>query len=129
RCWRLRCNSDWYNALRWSVWSWVPVRGVAPAAVVAVARARPRARVARTLLVRRMVSSLEDISEPGVRHGPVWLVMGCPLPMTSLADRLLPDQLWQCIQPLLPPPPSHARGGAPRTVPDRACTAAISLTH
>src|SRR5215208_2157862 len=45
--------------------------------------------------------------------------------MTPLADRLLPDQLWQRIQPLLPPPPSHARGGAPRTVPDRACMAAI----
>ena len=47
--------------------------------------------------------------------------------MTTLADRLLPDQLWQRIQPLLPPPPSHARGGAPRTVPDRACMAAISF--
>src|SRR5512132_1757597 len=45
--------------------------------------------------------------------------------MTTLADRLLPDQLWQRIQPLLPPPPSHARGGAPRTVPDRAAMAAI----
>ena len=45
--------------------------------------------------------------------------------MTTLADRLLPDQLWQRIQPLLPPPPSQARGGAPRTVPDRACMAAI----
>src|SRR5881397_3313995 len=45
--------------------------------------------------------------------------------MTTLADRLLPDQLWQRIQPLLPPPPSRARGGAPRTVPDRACMAAI----
>src|SRR5919201_396446 len=45
--------------------------------------------------------------------------------MTTLADRLLPDQLWQRIQPLLPLPPSHARGGAPRTVPDRACMAAI----
>ena len=45
--------------------------------------------------------------------------------MTTLADRLLPDQLWQRIQPLLPPRPSHARGGAPRTVPDRACMAAI----
>jgi transposase len=45
--------------------------------------------------------------------------------MTTLADRLLPDQLWQRIEPLLPPPPSHARGGAPRTVPDRACMAAI----
>src|SRR5829696_6166291 len=45
--------------------------------------------------------------------------------MTTLADRLLPDQLWQRIEPLLPPPPSHARGGAPRTVSDRACMAAI----
>src|SRR5215208_3260738 len=45
--------------------------------------------------------------------------------MTTLADRLLPDQLWQRLQPLLPAPPSHARGGAPRTVPDRACMAAI----
>jgi transposase len=34
--------------------------------------------------------------------------------MSTLADRLLPDQLWQRIQPLLPPLPSHARGGAPR---------------
>jgi transposase len=45
--------------------------------------------------------------------------------MTTLADHLLPDQLWQRVQPLLPAPPSHARGGAPRTVPDRACMAAI----
>ena len=45
--------------------------------------------------------------------------------MTTLADRLLPDQLWQRIPPLLPPPPSHARGGAPRTVSDRACMAAM----
>jgi transposase len=45
--------------------------------------------------------------------------------MNSLADYLLPDALWQRIQPLLPPPPSRARGGAPRTVSDRACMAAI----
>jgi transposase len=45
--------------------------------------------------------------------------------MTALADRLLPDQLWQLVEPLLPPPPSRACGGAPRTVPDRACMAAI----
>ena len=43
-------------------------------------------------------------------------------PPRPLADRLLPDALWQRIQPLLPPPPG---GGAPRTVPDRACMAAI----
>jgi transposase len=43
-------------------------------------------------------------------------------PLPPLADRLLPDALWQRIRPLLPPPPG---GGAPRTVPDRACMAAI----
>jgi transposase len=42
--------------------------------------------------------------------------------MRPLADRLLPDALWERIQPLLPPPPG---GGAPRTVSDRACMAAI----
>jgi hypothetical protein len=30
--------------------------------------------------------------------------------MTTLADRLLPDGLWQRILPLLPPPPSRVRG-------------------
>ena len=45
--------------------------------------------------------------------------------MTTLSDRLLPDALWQRVQPLLLPPPSRARGGAPRTVSDRACMAAI----
>jgi transposase len=47
------------------------------------------------------------------------------LAMSNLADRLLPDALWRRIQAILPPPPSRARGGAPRTVPDRACMAAI----
>jgi transposase len=42
--------------------------------------------------------------------------------MTPLPDRLLPDALWERIQPLLPPPPG---GGAPRTVSDRACMAGI----
>jgi transposase len=45
--------------------------------------------------------------------------------MTTLVDRLLPDALWARVQPLLPLPPSRARGGAPRKVPDRACLAAI----
>jgi len=44
--------------------------------------------------------------------------------MSTPPDRLLPDALWRRLQPLLPPP-SRARGGAPRTVPDRACMAAI----
>jgi transposase len=45
--------------------------------------------------------------------------------MTTLADGLLPDGLWRRLLPLLPPPPSRARGGAPRTVSDRACMAAV----
>jgi transposase len=45
--------------------------------------------------------------------------------MTSLVDRLLPEELWQRIQPLLPPPPPRPRGGVPRRVPDRNCVAAL----
>ncbi len=45
--------------------------------------------------------------------------------MTSLVDRLLPDELWQRIQPLLPAPPPRPRGGVPRRVPDRNCVAAL----
>jgi transposase len=53
------------------------------------------------------------------------LVLGCSPAMTSLVDRLLPDQLGQRIQPLLPSPPPRPRGGVPRRVPDRNCVAAL----
>jgi transposase len=61
---------------------------------------------------------------PGDRVWRLWDAVGMRRrnPPPPLADRLLPDALWQRIQPLLPPPPG---GGAPRTVPDRACMAAI----
>lgn len=45
--------------------------------------------------------------------------------MTSLADRLLPDELWRRVQPLLPPAPARPHGGVPRRVPDRNCVAAL----
>jgi hypothetical protein len=45
--------------------------------------------------------------------------------MASLVDRLLPEELWQRIQPLLPSPPPRPRGGVPRQVPDRNCAAAL----
>jgi transposase len=45
--------------------------------------------------------------------------------MTTLAQRLLPDALWRRVQPCCHRHPPHARGGAPRTVSDRACMAAI----
>ena len=45
--------------------------------------------------------------------------------MTSLVDRLLPEALWQRIQPLLLPPPPRPCGGVPRRVPDRNCVAAL----
>jgi transposase len=45
--------------------------------------------------------------------------------MSTLVDRLLPDALWQRIQPLLPPAPARPRGGVPRRVPDRNCVAAL----
>ena len=37
---------------------------------------------------------------------------------------LLPDALWNLIEPLLPPSPSRPNGGRPR-VPDRACLTGI----
>jgi transposase len=37
---------------------------------------------------------------------------------------LLPDALWDEIQPLLPPHPPSPKGGRPR-VPDRPCLAAL----
>src|SRR6266545_4833336 len=71
------------------------------------------------------VPPLEDIPEPRRAMGTGWMG-GVMIPlMTTLADQLLPDGLWQRLQPLLPPPPSRARGGAPRTVSDRACMAAV----
>jgi transposase len=43
--------------------------------------------------------------------------------MTTTADTLVPDQLWQAIQPLLPTPPPRS-GGRPR-IDDRAALAGI----
>jgi transposase len=43
--------------------------------------------------------------------------------MTPTADTLVPEQLWQAIQPLLPAPPRRY-GGRPR-LDDRACLAGI----
>src|SRR3954465_3646911 len=45
--------------------------------------------------------------------------------MPSLADRLVPDELWELVEPLLPPPPPREHGRAPRQIPDRACFAAV----
>jgi transposase len=42
--------------------------------------------------------------------------------MTTIS--LVPDQLWNVIQPLLPPQPPKAQGGRPRR-PDRAVAGAI----
>ena len=44
--------------------------------------------------------------------------------MTTLDD-LVPDQLWAIVEPLLPAPPRPPYGGRHRTIPDRACLAAI----
>jgi transposase len=43
--------------------------------------------------------------------------------MTTTVDTLVPDQLWQAIQPLLPTP-SPRYGGRPR-IDDRAALAGI----
>jgi transposase len=45
--------------------------------------------------------------------------------MTTLADDLVPDELWAIVAPLLPAPPRPPYGGRHRAIPDRACFAAI----
>jgi transposase len=45
--------------------------------------------------------------------------------MPALADRLVPDELWALVQPLLPPLPPADHGGRPRQISDRACFAAV----
>jgi transposase len=45
--------------------------------------------------------------------------------MTTLADDLVPDELWAIVEPLLPAPPRPPYGGRHRTVPDRNCFAAL----
>jgi hypothetical protein len=46
--------------------------------------------------------------------------------MTSLADVLVPDELWALVEPLLPAPPRPPYGGRNHTISDRACLGAIS---
>jgi transposase len=41
-----------------------------------------------------------------------------------MSATLLPDVLWELIQPLLPPTPVHPNGGRPR-LSDRACLTGI----
>ena len=41
-----------------------------------------------------------------------------------MAATLLPDALWQLIEPLLPPEPSKPKGGRPR-LPNRACMTGV----
>jgi transposase len=41
-----------------------------------------------------------------------------------MSTPLLPDALWNLIQPLLPPSPRRPNGGRPR-LPDRACLTGI----
>jgi transposase len=45
--------------------------------------------------------------------------------MMTLADDLVPDELWALVEPLLPAPPCPPYGARHRTISDRACLAAI----
>src|SRR5919198_5625938 len=45
--------------------------------------------------------------------------------MATLADDLVPDELWAIVEPLLPAPPRPPYGGRHRAIPDRNCFAAI----
>src|SRR5688572_20986165 len=45
--------------------------------------------------------------------------------MMTLAEDLVPDELWALVAPLLPVPPRPPYGGRRRAIPDRNCFAAI----
>jgi len=47
--------------------------------------------------------------------------------MTTLADDLVPDELWALVAPLLPAPPRPPYSGRHRIISDGACFAAIDI--
>src|SRR5829696_7558068 len=53
--------------------------------------------------------------------------LGCCAAMTTptMAEQLVPDDLWAAIQPLLPPKPPHLKGGRP-WIQDRAVLGGIT---
>jgi transposase len=68
--------------------------------------------------VPEVAKHLEAVSLP-------WLGMAGFVAMTTLVDKLVPDELWRLVKPLLPPPPRPPYGGRHRTIPERNCFAAI----
>ena len=42
----------------------------------------------------------------------------------TMAEQLVPDEVWSAIQPLLPPKPAHPKGGRP-WIEDRAVLGGI----
>ena len=42
-----------------------------------------------------------------------------------MARQIVSDELWEIVEPLLPPRRSDPRGGRARSVPDRNCLAGI----
>jgi transposase len=59
------------------------------------------------------------------RFAPFGMGLAGSRAMTTLVDNLVPDELWALVEPLLPAPPRPPHGGRRRTIPDRACFAAI----
>jgi transposase len=45
-----------------------------------------------------------------------------------MAKELVTDELWEIVEPLLPPEPSKPKGGRPR-VPDRAALTGVVLSR
>jgi transposase len=50
--------------------------------------------------------------------------MACAATVVMMRTPLVPDQLWNRIEPLLPPEPPKPKGGRPR-IPDRAALTGI----
>lgn len=55
---------------------------------------------------------------------PAFSGLSSTLKVSMIASTLLPDELWDLIEPLLPSPRQKPKGGRPR-IPDRACLRGI----
>lgn len=55
---------------------------------------------------------------------PAFSGLSSSFKVSMIASTLLPDELWDLIEPLLPSPRQKPKGGRPR-IPDRACLRGI----
>ena len=71
----------------------------------------------------RLPATRDRLRAAGQRVTPQRLLVAEAL--ATAGRQLTAQELWQRVQPLLPPSTPRPRGGVPRRVPDRNCVAAL----